>query len=82
MPIYAYKCQDCEAFWESVKEMSSSRQDQEICPQCGAAARRKVSEFYPVYRGKGFHSTDYGDRVIQIEPRGGKIDVGEWRGNI
>lgn len=41
MPIYEYRCPECSIF-EVISPMSAAS-DQQSCPTCGGAARRKMS---------------------------------------
>lgn len=57
MPIYGYRCPSCETEFEVLQRMTDQARAE--CPRCGAAARRL---FYPagiVFKGSGFHKTDY-----------------------
>lgn len=44
MPIYEYRCATCGAEFESIRQIS--RADDPIdCKECGAPARRQISNF-------------------------------------
>lgn len=58
MPLYRYKCDNC-GYTFTVLEPANGN-SLRICPQCGRrAARRVISHVGIVYKGSGFHSTDY-----------------------
>ena len=57
MPTYGYKCESCGQDFEVVQKVT----DESIkeCPDCGG---KTYKIFYPVgiiFRGSGFHITDY-----------------------
>ena len=58
MPTYVYGCVDGHVF-EVVQKMSDA--PLERCPQCGAAAERRMSGGAGlIFKGSGFYITDYG----------------------
>ncbi len=57
MPTYGYKCEKCENDFEVIQGIN----DEQVmeCPDCGGSTNRV---FYPVgiiFKGSGFHITDY-----------------------
>ena len=47
MPIYEYKCQQCDEKFEAYKPISASDETVE-CPKCGAKnPKRQISVFVP-----------------------------------
>ncbi|MCL4386495.1 MAG: zinc ribbon domain-containing protein [Actinobacteria bacterium] len=58
MPIYCYKCNNCEKIFEKFEKSGSM--DKIICSDCGSEALRIFSPVGIVFKGKGFYSTDYG----------------------
>lgn len=60
MPTYDYKCGECGHRFERLQRMSDA--PVEVCPECGGTVKRLISAGAGlVFRGKGFHSTDYRD---------------------
>ena len=57
MPIYTYKCKNCEKEFEKFKSMSSN--GSEICDECGSDAVRVFSPAGIIFKGSGFYTTDY-----------------------
>lgn len=57
MPIYAYECPDCGHRFERLQSINS--EDKEVCPNCGAMARRLIMPAGVIFKGSGFYSTDY-----------------------
>ena len=58
MPIYEYRCQNCEHEFE--KYQSFSEDSLTLCPECQKHALRKVySPALVVFKGKGFYVTDH-----------------------
>lgn len=57
MPNYDYKCDNCGKF-----EMHQSIKDDPLtkCPTCGGSAKRLISRNVNIlFKGSGFHVTDY-----------------------
>ena len=57
MPIYTYHCKTCNTRFE---RLCSDYREQLRCPQCSRAAKRVFRPSRFVFKGSGFHSTDYG----------------------
>jgi len=57
MPRYDFKCPQCETTFEVVRP--HSERDVPACPDCGAEAKRVFTPVGVVFKGSGFHSTDY-----------------------
>ena len=58
MPIYAFRCEQCEHAFDRLQKLSDP--DPEACPACGAAAvRRELTA--PAFRlaGSGWYETDF-----------------------
>lgn len=56
MPIYAYKCVNCEHEFEQRQRMSD--RPLEECPVCQGPVRRVVNSVGIVFKGSGFYVTD------------------------
>ncbi|MFW6039795.1 MAG: FmdB family zinc ribbon protein [Gemmatimonadota bacterium] len=57
MPTYEYRCAEGHEF-EAFQKMSDEPLTE--CPECGAAAERKISSGAGlVFKGSGFYITDY-----------------------
>ncbi|WP_461209815.1 FmdB family zinc ribbon protein [Desulfocurvus sp. DL9XJH121] len=57
MPIYEYRCKECEQIFE---EWQKSHEDLKVnCPVCGAEAERIISNTSFVLKGTGWYVTDY-----------------------
>lgn len=57
MPIYEYRCRDCEQIFE---EWQRNHEDVEApCPVCGGEAQRIISNTSFVLKGTGWYVTDY-----------------------
>lgn len=57
MPTYEYRCAEGHEF-EAFQKMSDDPLTE--CPECGAAAERKISSGAGlVFKGSGFYITDY-----------------------
>lgn len=57
MPIYEYRCDDCEQVFEAIQRISDEPLD--ACRRCGGAARRIVSSPAIQFLGSGWYVTDY-----------------------
>ena len=62
MPIYRYRCQACDAVFKALVKNGS---DPAItCPECNSqCVKRLLPRVGVIYKGKGYHRTDYRDRV-------------------
>lgn len=58
MPIYEYRCDDCETSIEVLQKMSDD--PLEVCDGCGGALRRVLHPVAIHFKGSGFYTTDYG----------------------
>lgn len=58
MPTYEYRCTDCGEDLEVVQAMSD--EPLRSCPRCAGELRKRFSAAALVFRGSGFHVTDYG----------------------
>lgn len=56
MPIYQYKCVNCEHEFEQRQRMSD--RPLEECPVCEGPVRRVVKSVGIVFKGSGFYVTD------------------------
>ncbi|MHB0977540.1 MAG: FmdB family zinc ribbon protein [Candidatus Aquicultorales bacterium] len=57
MPIYGYTCNECEAEFELMQNINEN--DAPPCPHCGSATKRRYFPVGIVFKGSGFHVTDY-----------------------
>jgi len=60
MPIYEFRCAACDDRFEVERPMGKVTGVQ--CPSCGAEAKRVFSASAVVFKGTGFHNTDYRPR--------------------
>ena len=56
MPIYEYRCTRCGHQFEVTHAVS---ENVESCEKCGAPVRRVFSPVGIIFKGPGFHVTDY-----------------------
>ncbi|RMG92201.1 MAG: hypothetical protein D6706_17235 [Chloroflexi bacterium] len=56
MPIYTYRCNDCEDVFEMRQRMTDDPITE--CPACGGHVRRVVNSVGIVFKGSGFYVTD------------------------
>lgn len=57
MPRYDYRCTECDDRFEVVRAIGD--QSLVTCPVCGTAATRVFTPVGVVFKGTGFHNTDY-----------------------
>jgi putative FmdB family regulatory protein len=63
MPTYEYKCDTCGYQFEKFQGMSDD--PLEMCPRCSGSVKRLLSGGAGIiFKGSGFHSTDYKSRNI------------------
>lgn len=56
MPIYTYRCKDCDHEFEIRQRMTDDPLTE--CPACAGEVRRVVNSVGVVFKGKGFYVTD------------------------
>lgn len=56
MPLYAYKCNDCETIFERQQRMIEPPVKE--CPECQGSVRRLINNVGVVFKGSGFYVTD------------------------
>jgi putative FmdB family regulatory protein len=57
MPVYEYYCDDCSCRFEEYREVKQRAISP--CPQCGQGARKLFRPVGIIFKGPGFHVTDY-----------------------
>ncbi len=60
MPAYDYRCLSCESVFELNRSLSDT--SVVVCPACGGATKRVFTPVGVVFKGSGFHNTDYRQR--------------------
>ena len=60
MPAYDYRCSTCHAVFEVTRRFGETADV--ACPECGAGAKRLYTPVGVVFKGSGFHNTDYRPR--------------------
>lgn len=56
MPLYAYRCNDCEHEFETRQRMADDPLTE--CPVCEGNIRRVINQVGVVFKGSGFYVTD------------------------
>jgi len=56
MPLYEYRCTACNHVFEIHHEVGGTPGP---CPVCGGTARRIFTSVGLIFKGSGFHTTDY-----------------------
>lgn len=57
MPLYEYKCRDCESCFEFMQKASDPLQKK--CPKCGGPLDKLPSAPALQFKGQGWYITDY-----------------------
>jgi putative FmdB family regulatory protein len=71
MPIYQYKCQDCEHQLEALQKMSDPLLVD--CPSCGhPALRKQLTAAAFKLKGTGWYETDFKNSGKQAPAKNGK----------
>lgn len=63
MPTYEFKCPACDERFEVDRPMGQTAGV--CCPACGTPAKRVFSPSAVVFKGSGFHNTDYKKRPTE-----------------
>jgi putative FmdB family regulatory protein len=66
MPIYEYKCGQCRYHFET--EQRITEKPLEHCPKCTGKIHRIIFPTGIVFKGSGFHVTDYGRGSAGTKP--------------
>jgi putative FmdB family regulatory protein len=71
MPIYEYRCSNCTHVFEVLHEVGGHPGP---CPNCGATgtAHRVFTSVGLIFKGSGFHTTDYRKRSAGNGESGGE----------
>lgn len=56
MPLYEYRCSQCRHQFEQVQPVG---QPAPACPRCGGDTKKVYSSVGLIFKGAGFHTTDY-----------------------
>ena len=60
MPLYDYKCSKCGHLFEVQQKITE--EPLKYCPLCKGPIKRIISAAGIVFKGTGFHVTDYGKK--------------------
>ena len=66
MPAYDYRCLSCDTCFEITRSIGDS--NDVPCPECGGSTKRVFSPVGVVFKGSGFHNTDYRSKPEKREP--------------
>lgn len=67
MPVYEYRCTQCQHLFERYLAVGEAAPE---CPQCGQPSRKVFASVGLIFKGSGFHSTDYRKRSRNGEGEG------------
>jgi putative FmdB family regulatory protein len=57
MPAYDYRCTACDHCYEVTRPIGAPAET--ACPECGGPVKRIFAPVGVVFKGSGFHNTDY-----------------------
>lgn len=79
MPRYDYKCPTCQSVFEVARSIDDA--SPQLCPTCETPSKRVFSPVGVVFKGSGFHNTDYKPRPTDGEsaPGNASDDGGRCR---
>lgn len=60
MPIYEYRCESCGGVFEEHQSFRDKPLTE--CKSCGGALKKIFSPAGIIFKGSGFHVTDYGKK--------------------
>jgi putative FmdB family regulatory protein len=60
MPIYEYRCQECESHFEKMQKVSDA--PLEICEKCSGKLQKQWSLSGFQFKGAGWYVTDYSNK--------------------
>lgn len=69
MPLYEYKCTQCEEQIEIIQKISDPPYSH--CPKCGGEMRKLISSPAIQFKGSGFYKTDYAGSSSSKSESGG-----------
>lgn len=69
MPLYEYECKSCGHIFEKLESINTEERTAS-CPECSAAAERKVSLTSYHLKGGGFYNTDKQKPVSSCAEKG------------
>jgi putative FmdB family regulatory protein len=58
MPIYEYLCEDCDHRFQHNRKVSERQSTP--CPECRGTGRKVIGAVGVIFKGSGWHCTDYG----------------------
>jgi putative FmdB family regulatory protein len=56
MPVYEYRCTKCQHTFERYQTVGEAAPG---CPVCGSPSRKVFTSVGLIFKGSGFHTTDY-----------------------
>lgn len=63
MPLYDYKCEKCGHIFEVMQKITA--EPLKFCPECKGHIKRLISPAGIIFKGSGFHVTDYGKKEVK-----------------
>ncbi|MBI5399206.1 zinc ribbon domain-containing protein [Candidatus Saganbacteria bacterium] len=68
MPLYDYKCEKCGHIFEVMQKITA--EPLKFCPECKGPIKRLISAVGIIFKGSGFHVTDYANKAPEKKSAG------------
>lgn len=75
MPIYEYKCSECDAHFEKMQKVSEEKLT--VCEMCGGKLEKQWSLSGFQFKGEGWYVTDYAKKNGSAGDKAESTDKGE-----
>lgn len=80
MPLYKYRCSECENTFKVLKK-NGNKDELPECPECGSSeVERMISSVGIRFKGNGFYRTDYDSNSNYKDNGGNKNKSGNGKG--
>ncbi|MGB3974982.1 MAG: zinc ribbon domain-containing protein [bacterium] len=79
MPLYEYKCSKCDHVFEKLESFGAEPVN--VCPKCGAKAKRVLSLGSFILKGGGWYATEHPSRSHQKSKVEEKTSCGSSSGS-
>jgi putative FmdB family regulatory protein len=73
MPLYDYKCLKCAQIFEVKQRITE--EPLKHCPKCNGQLKRIISPAGIIFKGSGFHITDYAKKHSPTAGHAGQVET-------
>jgi len=71
MTLYDYKCGKCGHIFEAQQKITE--EPLKFCPTCKGPIKRLISPAGIIFKGSGFHVTDYGKKEVKEQKKASPV---------